>query len=138
MLTPGHDHPITLTKNPRRMRVLAAGHVIADTTEAVTLHEADFGPRHYFPRGDVETGFLSATDKVAQCPYKGAATHYTMLIDGELLENVAKSYEHPTPTVEALRGYLTFDTDRVEVYEVTEEDLAKREHPHHGPTTSLP
>lgn len=138
MLTPGPDHPLTLTRNPRRMRVLAAGHVIADTTEAITLNEADFGPRQYFPRKDVETGFLSRTDKVTECPYKGPATHYTMLIDGELLENVAKSYEHPFPAAEALRDYLTFDESRVEVYEVTDEDLKNREHPHHGPTTSLP
>jgi uncharacterized protein (DUF427 family) len=46
-----------------------------------------------------------------------------MLIDGELYENVAWSYEDPYPGVEAIRGRIAFYPDRVEVYEVDEEAL---------------
>jgi uncharacterized protein (DUF427 family) len=129
MITPGPDHPITLATNPKRVRVLAVGHVIADTTDALTLDEAGYGPVQYIPREDVETGFLSESPKVTQCPYKGAATHYTMLIDGELFENVAWSYEDPYPAVEAIAGRLAFYPDKVEVYEVDDEALERREHP---------
>jgi uncharacterized protein (DUF427 family) len=130
MLTPGPDHPLSLTTNPRRMRVMAAGHVIADSTEVLTLNEADYGPRHYFPRRDVEASFLTRSDKMTECPYKGSATHYTMVIDGEFLENVAKSYEQPFPVVEALRDHLVFDTAQVEVYAVTDEELNERHKEH--------
>ncbi len=129
MMTPGADHPITTRTNPKRVRVLAAGHVIADTIDAVTLDEAGYGPVQYIPRDDIETGFLSETTKVTQCPYKGAATHYTMLIDGELYENVAWSYEDPYPAVEAIRGRIAFYPDKVEVYEVDEADVDHRHHP---------
>ncbi len=37
MKLPGPDHPITITPNPKRVRVLAGGAVIADTTRALTL-----------------------------------------------------------------------------------------------------
>ena len=37
MKLPGPDHPITITPNPRRVRVSAGGVVIADTTHALTL-----------------------------------------------------------------------------------------------------
>ena len=33
----GPDHPITITANPKRVRVSAGGVVIADTTHALTL-----------------------------------------------------------------------------------------------------
>ena len=118
MKTPGPDHPITLSTNPRRVRVRVAGHVIADTADSLALTEATYPPVQYFPRSDVETGFMSQTDKVTECPYKGRATHFSMMVDGELLENCAWSYEGPYPAVEAIRGRLAFYTDKVEVYEI--------------------
>ena len=120
MKTPGPDHPITLSPNPRRVRVRVENHVLADTADAVTLSEADYGPVQYFPRGDVETGFLSQTDHVTECPYKGRATHYSMLVNGDLLENCAWSYEDPYPSVEAIRGRIAFYPDKVQVYEIDE------------------
>ena len=40
MKLPDHDHPITITPNPKRVRVSAGGAVIADTSHALTLKEA--------------------------------------------------------------------------------------------------
>jgi uncharacterized protein (DUF427 family) len=137
MQTPGPEHPITISRNPSRLRVLAAGHVIADTTEGVSFTESG-RTAHYFPRKDVETGFLSETATRSSSEYAGEAVHYTMLIDGELLEDVAKSYEHPFPVVEALRDYLVFDSSRVEVYAVTDEELNERRKEHTSPPTALP
>ena len=34
MKIPGPDHPITITGNPKRVRVLYQGHVIADSDQA--------------------------------------------------------------------------------------------------------
>lgn len=127
MITPGHDHPITLAVNPARVRVQAGGHVIADTASAIALNEAGYGPVQYFPPEDVETGFLSRSPKLTQCPYKGAATHYSMMIDGDLIENVAWSYEEPYPAVEAIRGRIAFYPDKVEIYEIDEEALKHHE-----------
>ena len=126
MKTPGPDHPITLSTDGPRMRVRYANHVIADSARAVRLSEADYPPVVYFPREDVETGFLSKTEKTTQCPYKGDATYYSAFINSDLLENVAWSYEDPYPAVEQIRGLIAFYSDRVEVYPVTEEELADR------------
>ncbi len=126
MKTPGPDHPITMTANTNRVRVRVADHVLADTADALTLQEADYAPVQYFPRGDVETGFLSETDKVTHCPYKGDATHYSMLVNGDLLENCAWSYEEPFPAVEAIRGRIAFYPDKVQVYEIAEREADAR------------
>lgn len=120
MKTPGPDHPITTSTNPRRVRGRVENHVIADTADALTLKEADLPPVQYFPRSDVETGFLSQTDHVTECPYKGRAVHFSMMINGDLLENCAWSYEDPFPAVDAIRGRVAFYPDKVQVYEIDE------------------
>ena len=120
MKIPGPDHPITTAINPRRVRALIAGHVIADTVQALTLNEADYPAVQYFPREDVEMGFSAKTGKATECPYKGQASYYTFTIQGEILESVAWSYETPYPHMEQIAGHVAFYADRVEVYEVDE------------------
>jgi uncharacterized protein (DUF427 family) len=46
---PGSDHPISIERNPARVVVSVAGHVIADTRNALTLREADYPPVQYIP-----------------------------------------------------------------------------------------
>ena len=42
IMVPGPDHPITIERNPNRVVVSAGGPVVADTREALTLHEAGY------------------------------------------------------------------------------------------------
>ena len=126
MQTPGPDHPITATPTRRRYRARFQNHVIADSTSAVVLQEADLPAVIYFPRENVETGFFSKSDYVTHCPYKGDATHWSMIMNGDITENVAWSYEDPYPAVAEIVGRIAFYPSKVEVYEVTEEELETR------------
>ncbi len=121
MKLPAPDHPITVAPAARRMRARIGPHVVADSGEALELKEASYPAVVYFPRKDVETGFLSKTERTSHCPYKGEASYYSILIDGDLLENVVWSYEAPFPAMEAITGHLAFYTDRVEVYAAPDE-----------------
>jgi uncharacterized protein (DUF427 family) len=129
MKIPGPDHPITIEPNPKRIQARYAGHVIADTIRAVTLKEASLAPVLYFPREDVSMEFLSRTERVTYCPYKGEAHYYTLLMDGRFAENVVWTYETPYPPMEDIRGRLAFYSNRgVDIYEVgqaAEPDLAR-------------
>ncbi len=118
MKLPGPDHPITITPNPRRVRVEVEGHVIADSASALTLQESTYPAVQYIPRADVEMGFFGKTDRSTNCPYKGDASYYTLRIDGDIIENVAWSYEDPYPAMSEIEGHLAFYTDKVRVYEV--------------------
>ncbi len=115
MQTPGPDHPIDLMQEGHRLRVQAGDHVIADSTHAITLREGRYPPVPYFPRADVEMSLLSQTQKRSHCPYKGDATHYSIFIDGVLLENAVWSYEAPYPAMEAIRGLLAFYPDKLRI-----------------------
>lgn len=111
------------------MRVRFQDHVIADTDAALTLREAGYPPVQYLPRGDVEAAFLSQSPHSSNCPYKGDATYYSMLMNGDLAENVAWSYEEPYPAMEQIRGLLAFDVKTVEVYEIDEASVDERRRP---------
>ncbi len=126
MRTPGPDHPIAVAPTDARLRVRFETHVIADSVGTLTLQEAGYPPVHYFPRKDVETGFLSKSDHVTHCPYKGDATHWSMIMNGEVAENIAWSYEDPYPAVADIAGRLAFYPDKVEVYQVDDAELSTR------------
>ena len=127
MLKPGPDHPIDMAPAKTRWRAYFAGHVIADSNDALILKEADYPPVVYFPREDVAMEYMSRTDRQTHCPYKGDAAYYTILMDGEFAENAVWTYEQPFDGMDPIAGRLAFYTDRVEVYEV--DDAAVNPHP---------
>ena len=79
MKLPGPDHPITITANPKRVRVSAGGVVIADTTHALTLKEASYPAVQYVPRTDANMDLLQRTARTTHCPYKGDASYYSVV-----------------------------------------------------------
>ncbi|HEX4713162.1 DUF427 domain-containing protein [Phenylobacterium sp.] len=120
MKTPGPDHPITIEAAKNRWRARFAGHVIADSNDALILREADYPARVYFPRQDVAMEYMSRTDRSTHCPYKGDAAYYTLLMDGQFAENAIWTYELPYPAMEPIAERLSFYPDKVEIYEVAD------------------
>ena len=120
MKIPGPDHPITITLNPKRVRALYQGHVIADSGHTLLLKEASYKAVQYFPREDVAMDFLSRTALSTHCPYKGDASYYTIARDGEIAENAVWTYETPYPAMEQIKDYLAFYPNQVEIHEIDE------------------
>ena len=114
---PGPEHPITIERNPRRVVVLAAGRVIADTRDALTLRESTYRPVQYIPRKDVDMTLLVRTDHATYCPYKGDCSYYSIPLGGELSRNAVWTYEAPYAAVAAVKDHLAFYRDRVEAIE---------------------
>jgi uncharacterized protein (DUF427 family) len=120
MKIPGPDHPITVQPARIRWRAQFAGHVIADTDDALILQEASYPPVVYFPRDDVSMSYMSRTERSTNCPYKGDAAYYTVLMDGQFAENAVWTYEEPYPAMTEIAGRLAFYPDKIEVYAVTD------------------
>jgi uncharacterized protein (DUF427 family) len=118
MKLPGPDHPITITANPKRVRVSAGGVVIADTTHALTLKEASYPAVQYVPRKDANLALLARTDRVTHCPYKGDANYFSIKADGKTIENSIWTYETPFPAMAEISGHLAFYPDKVKIEEV--------------------
>lgn len=118
MKLPGPDHPITITPNPRRVRVTAGDVVIAETSKALTLKEAKYPAVQYVPREDTNMALLARTDRVTHCPYKGDASYYSVKADGKTLDNAIWTYETPFPAMTEISGHLAFYPDKVKIEEV--------------------
>lgn len=112
--TPGPDHPITIAKNPARVIVRLAGKTVADTREALALHEASYAAVQYIPRKDVVMSLLERTDHTSHCPYKGDASYYSIPLGGARSVNAVWTYEAPPPAVAQIKDYLAFYPDRVD------------------------
>jgi uncharacterized protein (DUF427 family) len=119
MKLPGPDHPITITANPKRVRVSAGGVVIADTAHALTLKEASYPAVQYVPRKDANLGLLARTDRVTHCPYKGNANYFSIVAGGRAIENAIWTYEAPFPAMAEIAGHLAFYPDKVTIEEVS-------------------
>lgn len=116
---PGPDHPITLEPNPARIVVRAGGQVIADTTSALTIHEASYPPVVYIPLTDVDQAVLRRSPTQTYCPYKGEASYSSISITGtdgtNDITDAVWTYENPCPAVEAIASHVAFYPDRVEI-----------------------
>ncbi|HEX4013976.1 MAG TPA: DUF427 domain-containing protein [Candidatus Cybelea sp.] len=111
---PGPDHPISIQANPSRVVVRVGGKTVVDTTEALTLREADYPAVQYVPRRDVDLSALARTDHTTHCPYKGDASYFSIPAGGNRSVNAVWSYETPHQAVEQIKDYLAFYPDRVD------------------------
>ncbi|AWM08480.1 MULTISPECIES: DUF427 domain-containing protein [Bradyrhizobium] len=118
MKIPGPDHPITITQNPRRVRVTAGDVVIAETSKALTLKEAKYPAVQYVPREDANMALLERSERTTHCPYKGDASYYSVKADGKTLDNAIWTYETPFPAMTEISGHLAFYPDKVKIEEV--------------------
>jgi len=111
---PGPDHPISIERDSARVVVSAAGRVIADSRNALTLREADYPPVQYVPREDVDLSQLKRSDHVTYCPYKGDCNYYSVPVGGKKSVNAVWTYENPYPAVAQIKDHLAFYPGRVD------------------------
>ncbi len=117
MKKPGPDHPITIEPNPRRVRVVLGGVIVAETTRALTVKEASYPAVQYVPRADIEADLFEPSERRSHCPYKGDASYLTATAGGITRRDVAWSYESPFPSVAAIAGHVAFYPDKVDAIE---------------------
>ena len=108
------DHPITIDKARTRTKVSWKGAVIADSANAPDLEESTYPVVKYIPRSDVDIRLLKRTNHMTHCPYKGDASYFSIVVDGQVSENAVWSYEDPLPGVAAIKGYVAFYPNRVD------------------------
>lgn len=114
---PGPDHPITIAPMKGRVTVKVAGRVVADSTAALALREANYPPMPYIPRKDVDMTLLERTAHASYCPYKGDASYFSIPAGGSKSENAVWTYEAPYDAVAEIKDYVAFYPSRVDSIE---------------------
>jgi uncharacterized protein (DUF427 family) len=105
-------HRIDCVRARRQLRVEVASLVLVDTMDVICLYETSKAPRLYVRREAVRTDLLVTSSTVTYCPYKGTATHFTAVVDGALVPDVAWSYGDPLPESAPIAGMLSFYPER--------------------------
>ena len=89
--------------------VIRAGQtVIGQTDAAISLVEGGGRPVLYVPREAVDPRYLDRTDRETTCPWKGAASYFSVVTPEGRLDNAVWSYETPNAGLEAIAGHLAF------------------------------
>jgi uncharacterized protein (DUF427 family) len=113
---PDAGHPISIDASTIRVVARAGDTVIADTSRALILREAEYPPVYYIPLDDVVPGVLRPSTSDSYCPYKGNASYYDVVLPGgEALADAVWTYQAPYPAVDTIAGHVAFYTDRVQV-----------------------
>jgi uncharacterized protein (DUF427 family) len=115
MKIPGLDHPITVEPAGERVVVRVDGRVIADSTSALILREASYGPVYYVPLADVDPAVLRRSDSHTYCPYKGQASYYDVVIGDRAITDAIWTYEQPYDAVADIVGHVAFYPHLVDI-----------------------
>lgn len=118
MKIPGPEHPITITPEPRRIRVMVDGVAVADSRNALRLEEARYPAVYYVPRADLRLESFIPSARKSHCPYKGDARYFDLVIGAVRRSDAVWSYEDPYPAVAAIRDFVAFYPDRVDAIAV--------------------
>jgi uncharacterized protein (DUF427 family) len=100
----------------RHVRVKVDGQVVAETNRPVLLFETGLPTRYYIPKLDVRMDLLEATDTVTHCPYKGAASYWTLQVGGKSYPDFVWSYPTPIPEIPKIENLLCFYNEKVDLY----------------------
>ncbi len=109
-----YPRPPRVEDSDRHVRVVFGGEVIAETRRAKRVLETSHPPVYYIPPQDVKAEYLTETERVTWCEWKGRARYYSVAVGEERATNAAWFYPDPAPGYEGLRGYVAFYPGKVD------------------------
>ncbi len=112
---PGPDHPITIDRHPSRVVVSVGDHIVADSTNALSMREASYPPVVYVPIADVDRAVLVDSQTTSHCPYKGDAAYYSVTTPDGVVKDAIWYYPAPYDAVAPIADHVAFYPDRVQI-----------------------
>jgi uncharacterized protein (DUF427 family) len=85
------------------MKAVWKGAVIAESDDTVVVEG-----NHYFPASALRREYVTFSNHKTSCPWKGQASYYSLLVDGELNADAAWYYPDPKPEAEMVRDRVAF------------------------------
>jgi uncharacterized protein (DUF427 family) len=85
------------------MKAVWKGVVIAESDDTVVVEG-----NHYFPASALKREYTSFSNHKTSCPWKGQASYYSLLVDGELNTDAVWYYPDPKPEAEMVKDRVAF------------------------------
>jgi uncharacterized protein (DUF427 family) len=77
--------------------------VLAESDDTVVVEG-----NHYFPPGSVKTEFFKGSDTRTRCHWKGTASYFDVVVDGDTNKDAAWFYPAPSDAAAEIRDYVAF------------------------------
>jgi uncharacterized protein (DUF427 family) len=79
------------------------GHVLAESDQTIVVEG-----NHYFPPEAVNRACLKPSETHTVCGWKGLASYYDVVVDGQVNRDAAWYYPAPTDAAGNIAGYIAF------------------------------
>jgi uncharacterized protein (DUF427 family) len=85
------------------MKAIWNGAVIAQSDDLVVVEG-----NQYFPDSSLNRDYVSFSNHKTSCPWKGQASYYSLIVNGEMNTDAAWYYADPKPEAEMIKGRVAF------------------------------
>ena len=85
------------------MKAVWNGSILAESDDTVVVEG-----NHYFPAESLDRRFFEPCRRRSTCPWKGEASYYDLVVDGQRNPASAWYYPDPKPEAESIRGRIAF------------------------------
>ena len=108
-------HRIDILASSRRVEVVVEGVTVAESDQPRILFETGLPPRYYLPLTAVRPDLLRPSSTVTHCPYKGAATYWSLQIEDAVYPDLIWIYRAPLPESQKIAGLVCFYNEKVDL-----------------------
>src|SRR6201984_3677493 len=105
-----------LLASSRHVRVEVDGVAVAESRQPRILFETGLPPRYYIPLTDVRMDLLRPSETVTHCPYKGAASYWSVDAGHGVRPDLVWMYRTPLPERQKIARLARFYDERVDVF----------------------
>ena len=85
------------------MKATWNGAVLAQSDETVVVEG-----NHYFPADSINRNYFQDSDTHTTCPWKGEASYYNVVVDGQVNKDAAWYYPEPKPAAKEIQDRVAF------------------------------
>ena len=85
------------------MKAIWKNTVVAESEDTVVVEN-----NHYFPADAIVEQYFVASDSKTVCPWKGTASYYSLVVNGEENKDAAWYYPEPKEAAENVRNRVAF------------------------------
>jgi len=117
------EQPLRFEPCAKRIRAAANGEMIVDSLRAVVVAGPGYLPVYYFPPADVRAEFLKPSDHRSRHSSLGEATHWTLEIAGNRIDNAASAYLAPPSSAERIKDFIAFDRHKIDHWFEEDEEV---------------
>ena len=85
------------------MKAIWKGAVLAESDKTIVVEG-----NHYFPSDSINQEYFRESDTQSTCWWKGLASYYDIVVNGEVNKDAAWTYPSPKDAAQHITGYVAF------------------------------